>query len=350
MLLKSFSFLSLFTAAAVTAAVPDLPEPVTGNAVAATTVRGKTYLVSMLGMSAGKQATDIHNKVWMHTAGEFGWNAVAPVPLQQRARGRVAASATALNNNIFLFGGYSVNADGSRSTAPDSYRFDPVTQRYTRLNDIPVAVDDMVALPYQNRYIYLVSGWSDDGAVNLVQLFDNFTQRWSQATPFPGKAVFGLTGGITGNTMLVCDGVSLNYPANKPREFVSTPACWRGSIGSNPNKIEWQPVSHPTGTARYRMAAIGTQLNNENIIAFIGGSVTPHHHDGTGIQQQAAEPDAKVWVYSVPQQKWLAAADTSPVMDLRGLIDINGEIYSVGGMLNGRQVTNKVIRHDIKLK
>ncbi|MDX3774827.1 galactose oxidase [Chromatiaceae bacterium AAb-1] len=349
MLLKSFSCLSLLAVSATCAALPDLPEPVTNNAVASTTVRGKTYLVSMLGMAAGKQASDIHNKVWMHTLGDFGWTTVTPVPMQQRSKGRLAASAVALNNNFFLFGGYSLNNDGSRQTVPESYRFDPVNQRYTRLNDIPVPVDNAAALAYQNRYIYLINGWSNDGAVNLVQVFDNYTQRWSQATPFPGKAVFGLSGGIIGNTMLLCDGVTVQYHADKPREFVSSPACYQGNISTNANTIDWKPVPHPTGSARYRMGAIGTKLNGEDIIVFIGGSDTPYDYNTISYQQDTIKPDAKVWVYSVAQQKWLAAADTTPVMDLRGLLEINGEIYSVGGMQTGQQVTNKLIKHPIKL-
>ena len=199
MLLKFIGCLSSLTAAATclalsAAELPKLPEPVSNNAVASVTIRGKTYIASFMGIGPGKQHSDVHNKVFMHTLGEFGWHEMPDVPSQQRLQGRIAASAVALNNNFFVFGGFAVNADGTEQTAADSYRFDPITKRYTRLNDIPVPVDDAVALTYQNRYIYLVSGWSDHGNVNLVQVFDNYTQRWSQATPFPGKPVFCFAG------------------------------------------------------------------------------------------------------------------------------------------------------------
>lgn len=349
MLLKSLSYLSLLTAAASSIAIPDLPEPVSNNSLASTTVRGKTYIVSALGMGPGKQGSDLHNKVWMHTLGEFGWTELPEVPSQQRLTGRAAASAVSLNNNFFLFGGFTITADGTKQTAADSYRLDPVTKRYTRINDMPVPVDDAVALPYQNRYIYLVSGWSDHGNVNLIQLFDNFTQRWSQATPFPGKPVFGLAGGVIGDTMVLCDGVAIEYPTAKARNFVSEPACWQGVIGSKPNEIGWQQIPHPTGTARFRMAAAGVDINGEQAIVFVGGSSTPYSYNGVGFAGQNATPSSEVWVYSVNKQNWLKAANSNAVMDARSLLEINGELYTLGGMISGQQVTNKPIKHQIQL-
>jgi len=355
MLLKSISYLSslavVATCVAVSAAtLPDLPEPVSNNAVASTSTRGKTYIASFMGIAHGKQYSDIHNRVWMHTLGEFGWHDMPAVPSQQRLNGRVAASAVTLNNNFFIFGGFTINADGTEQTAQDSYRFDPVTKRYTKLNDMPVPVDDAVALTYQNRYIYLISGWSDHGNVNVVQLFDNYTQRWSQATPFPGKPVFGLAGAMVDNKMLVCDGVALQHYTDKKRSYQSEPACYLGTVGSNANNIDWRIVAHPTGQARYRMAGIDTSVNGKDVMVFIGGSTNPYNYNGIGYNGDASEPDAKVWVYSPAEQRWLSAADTTPVMDLRGLVKVDGEIYSIGGMTAGQQVSPKLIKHQIKLQ
>ncbi|MDP5134416.1 Kelch repeat-containing protein [Rheinheimera baltica] len=355
MLLKSIRYLSSLAAATTCMTIaasplPDLPEPVSNNAVASTTVRGKTYIVSFMGIGQGKQQTDIHNKVFMHTVGEFGWRAMPDVPSQQRLNGRIAASAVALNNNFFIFGGFAVNADGSEQTAQDSYRFDPVTQRYTKLNDIPVPIDDAVALTYQNRYIYIISGWSDHGNVNLVQLFDNYTQRWSQATPFPGKPVFGHAAAMVDNKMLVCDGVALEHFADKKREYVSEPACYLGEVGNNANVIDWRKVPHPTGTARYRMAGINTVVDGKAVMAFIGGTTNPYNYNGIGYNTVASEPDNSVWLFSPSEKRWLNAADTLPVMDLRGLVVIDGEVYSVGGMTDKQQVSNKLINHQIKLQ
>ena len=349
MLLKSFSYLSLLATSAAVMALPDLPEPVSNNAVASTSIRDKTYVMSATGLGPAKNSGAIHNKVWLHTLGEFGWTSLPAVPSQQRLAGRIGASAVALNNNFFIFGGRFVNNDGSVQTATDSYRLDPVTRRYTRLNDMPVPVDHAAAIPYQNRYIYLVSGWSDHGTVNLVQLFDNFTQRWSQATPYPGRPVFGLAGAIAANHLVVCDGVTVDYPKDQARELNRIAACWVGKLGSQPNSIAWQPISHPTGEARYRMAATTVTVNGEEMVAFIGGSHTPYALDGKGYAGQTAEPLAEVWLYAPLQQRWLKAADTEAVMDVRGVVEVNGHFYSLGGMLKQQEVTNKPIKHQINL-
>lgn len=349
MLLKSFPSLSLLLVSTAAIALPDLPEPVSNNAVASTHIRGKTYVLSATGLGPGKTSADIHNKAWLHTVGEFGWTSLPAVPSQQRLSGRIGASAVALNNNFFIFGGSFVAADGTAVTANDGYRLDPVTRRYTRLNDMPVPVDHAAAVAYQNRYVYLVSGWSDHGAVNLVQLFDNFTQRWSQATPFPGKPVYGLAGAIAAHHLVVCDGVTLTYPANQQRQRSHSAACWSGALGANPNVITWQEIPHPTGKARYRMAATAVTLNGEEIVAFIGGSDTAYSLNAIGYQGELAEPSAAVWLFSPRQQRWLDAADTTAVMDLRGVVELDGAFYSLGGMIHPQQVTNKPIKHQIKL-
>lgn len=329
-------------------ALPPLPEPVSNNAVASATVRGKTYVISMMGIGPGKTSQDLHNKVWVHTVGEFGWSSMPDVPSQSRLAGRVAANAVALNNNFFVFGGYSIDRQGNRTTSAESYRFNPVTQRYNRVNPIPVPVDDSLALTYQDRYIYLIGGWSDDGAVNLVQVFDNFTQQWSQASPMPGRATWGLAGALVEDTIVFCDGVGLNYQSGE-RVKATEPACYQGKINPrNALRIQWQPIPHPTGKARFRMAAIDTQVDGEPVAAFIGGSQTFYHFDGSNEQGKKAEPEANVWLYAPKKQQWLEAKPTTAVMDLQGLVKVNDQIYSIGGMLADQVVTPQVIPHAIE--
>lgn len=47
---------------------------------------------------------------------------------------------------------------------------------------MPVPVDDSVSLTYQDRYIYLVSGWHKDDNVLNVQMYDSQTDIWVPAT------------------------------------------------------------------------------------------------------------------------------------------------------------------------
>lgn len=339
--------IALFSVSAL--AIPELPEPVTNQVVLQTTVRGKSYLVSFAGLGAEKTAAASHNKAWQLTEGNATWQPVTPLPNQARKSGRIAASGLAMANNFFIFSGYSVAADGSETTLTDSYRFSPVTQTYTKLPDMPVPVDDSLAVSYQDRYIYLISGWHNDGNVNLVQVFDNFTQKWQQATPFPGTPVFGLAGAAVGNQLLVCDGVKLNYADGK-RSYAMENQCYLGTIDPKTAlKINWQPIAHHGQKARYRQAAIAITLQGEPMIALIGGSDNPYNFNGIGYNGAPAEPNAGIYVYALKQQRWLKAEPTSAVMDLRNLVSIQGDIYSVGGMLPGQNVTSKLIKHQIKL-
>lgn len=331
------------------AALPALPEPVSNQLVMQTTVRGKSYLVSFAGLGEAKTAAATHNKAWQLTEGNAMWQPVAPVPNQARTNGRLAATGLAMANNFFVFSGYSVAANGNETTLSDSYRFSPVTQTYTKLPEMPVPVDDSLAVSYQDRYIYLISGWHNDGNVNLVQVFDNFSQKWQQATPFPGTPVFGLAGAAVGNQLLACDGVKLNYADGK-RHYAMENKCYLGTIDSKSAlKINWQPIAHHGQNPRYRQAGIAVTLAGEPMIALIGGSENPYNFNGIGYNGQPSEPSAAVYVFALKQQRWLKAEPTEAVMDLRSLVSINGEFYSVGGMLPGQNVTPRLIKHQIKL-
>ena len=350
-LLLALTMLSATTTSFSTsaAALPALPEPVSNQLVMQTTVRGKSYLVSFAGLGESKTAASTHNKAWQLTEGNAMWQPVAPVPNQARTSGRLAATGLAMANNFFIFSGYSVAANGNETTLTDSYRFSPVTQTYTKLPDMPVPVDDSLAVSYQDRYIYLISGWHNDGNVNLVQVFDNFSQKWQQATPFPGTPVFGLAGAAVGNQLLACDGVKLNYADGK-RHYAMENKCYLGTIDSKSAlKINWQPIAHHGQNPRYRQAGIAVTLAGEPMIALIGGSENPYNFNGIGYNGQPSEPSSAVYVFALKQQRWLKAEPTEAVMDLRSLVSINGEFYSVGGMLAGQNVTPQLIKHQIKL-
>lgn len=286
----------------------------------------------------------------MLISGDSSWQKLPNVPNSLGHNGRLAMTATVLEQNFYLFGGYSVARDGTEVTQPDSYRFSVISKNYTKLPDMPVAVDDSVALSYQNRYIYLISGWHNDGNVNLVQVFDNFTQKWAQATPFPGAPVFGHAAAIEGNVMLICDGVATSLTPAGERNYVASPACYRGEIDrGNARKISWKAVPHPTGTARYRQAASPITVEGERYLAFFGGTTNPYNFNGIGYNGKPAEPDDKVWLYQLSTDNWRLAKTNTPMMDLRNLVEIDGALYTIGGMAAGQQVKSDFIKQQITL-
>ena len=137
-------------------------------------------------------------------------------PLKQ---GRLASIAVTVDNMIYLFGGYTVTENHEEKSMPDVYRFDPETREFKLFTQMPISVDDTVALVYRNRYIYLVSGWHDVGNIADVQILDTKTKKWFFATPFPGKPVFGHAAGIIGNQIIVADGVKVAAIVNEKRQY-----------------------------------------------------------------------------------------------------------------------------------
>ena len=263
----AISFASLATT------LPPLPEPISNNAVTLVKDKQHNYLLSFNGLTSAKDHNAVTNKAFMlklENDTETSWQTITPVPIAMpikskdghKLTGRLAAVATSINGLAYIFGGYTVDKDHSEVSVPDVYAFNPVDKSYTQLAPMPVPVDDSIALPYQNRYIYLVSGWHNDGNVNLVQVYDVKTNTWQQASPFPGRPVFGQAGAISNNQMIICDGVRVDVHLRKRRSYAAESACYVGEINqSSPHRISWHKVKHPTGTARYRMAAIGDEKN-----------------------------------------------------------------------------------------
>ena len=324
-------------------AAPPLPEPVTNNAVAALDLGGGRYfLVSFSGLGSAKTHADTHSNTWVWRS---GWQKWQPGPDVPDGGGRLASIAATANGKIWVFGGYTVADDGSEVSTPWVHSFDPVTMTFERVSAMPVPVDDTVAVVYQDRFIYLISGWHDDGNVNLVQRFDTGTNSWSQATPTPGPGVFGHAGGISGNRILYCDGVAIEAFADRRREFKAVDNCYLGIIDAdNGRRIDWRVVPAHPGLPRYRMAAVGAGSN----VWFFGGSENPYNYSGIGYDGEPSVPAEDALLYNLPSGMWgkmrIAGA---PTMDHRGLLLAAGAFITIGGMLDEQIVTPNVYSYDL---
>jgi N-acetylneuraminic acid mutarotase len=322
---------------------PDLPEAVTNNAVVKVETLKGVYFLSFMGLGQGKTFNDVHNKTWALKEGEKQWQLVKPVPSSSKLKGRLASVAVGIKDKAYLFGGYTVAENDSEVSSPDNYAYDVVHDRYQLIAASPVPVDDAVALVYQQRYVYLISGWHNDGNVNLVQVYDSDTDSWQQASPFPGAAVFGHAGGIVDNQLLVCDGVKVEVKESGKRSFSSQAACYSGLIDrKNINKIEWHSVPHPTGIARYRMAATGLSVPQPGIV-FVGGSLNPYNYNGIGYDGVPSTADNKLWFYNFDEKQWFIKNMSTASMDHRGLlISNNDNMIIIGGMRHQQEVSNQI--------
>lgn len=323
-------------------ALRPLPAPVTNNAVAGVTVNGHSYLVSFNGLAKGRAYSDTLSATYVMDVGRNEWTEAAPVP---GGVGRLASAAVSVGPLAYVFGGYSVAEDGTEVSTSWAHSFDPETGVFIELSSMPVPVDDAVAVTYADRYIYLISGWHDVGNVNLVQRYDTQTDSWDQATPIPGKALFGHAGGIVGNQVVYCDGVAIRSHTDRPRDYVASNECFLGIIDADDSRrIDWRSIAAHPGLPRYRMASAG--VPGLNAVLFIGGSDNPYNYSGTGYNGEPSEPSSGGLRFDLDSLKWQELKQSNPAsMDHRALAVLDGAWLTIGGMLAGQIVTDKVVAY-----
>ena len=322
---------------------PMLPFAVSNQAVAVHHAQDSTQIYSFAGLKQAKTWDAVTAEAFTCDLGTSTCRVLPPLP---DGVGRLAATAQAIGQTIYIFGGYAVAQDGTEVSTPEVWGFDIATETYARMVDMPVPVDDTVSAVFQDRYIYLISGWHKDNNVTDVQIYDTFKDEWASATPFPGKPVFGHAGGILGHTIAICDGVIIVPPseAGKSRSFEGISACWRGDISADDlTKISWRQLPQLPGKGHYRMAA--TKWPERNAILFVGGSDNPYNINGIGYDEVPSEPSAHVWAYDVVADKYFVVKDAPyATMDHRGLLQTKeNEFAVIGGMGEDQTVLQTIM-------
>lgn len=317
-----------------------LLDPTTNNAVAGYQMDGHEYLYSFSGLGWGKQPGDIHSNSYLVNVNEQFATDIPSVP---GGKNRLASIAVTVGDLIYVIGGYTVEPDGSEISTPEVYAFDPMNETYTEVSPMPTPVDDTVALVYQDRYIYLVSGWHNEGNVADVQVYDTLEDAWFEATAYPGSPVFGHAGGIDGNRLIIADGVAvLGKDENDRRIFGATDEVYLGTINpADPADITWTAMPPHPGNPLYRMAATG--VSGENLILFAGGSDNPYNFNGMGYNGEPSGPSASVFGFDLVQKEWrIFGSKPYATMDHRGLVQMGDRFYTLGGMAEDQEVIDTV--------
>ena len=327
------------------ASLPPLPMAVANNAVAAVKKGRRSYVVSFNGLGSDKTHADTLATTLVYDSRSKRWKSAEDVPGEV---GRLASVAATAGGIIYVFGGYTVAEEGSEVSTPWTHAFDPRSGAFTERAPMPVPVDDAVAAAYNDRYIYLISGWHDHGNVNLVQQYDTRTDTWAQATPTPGPAVFGHAGGIVENTILYCDGVAIQAHDDRRRDFVAVPDCYLGIIdGEDSRRIDWRTAKYHPGPPRYRMAAAG--IAEQNAVLFIGGSENPYNYNGIGYDGEPSTPAQDALLFDIDAQDWRTLPiEGEATMDHRGLVEFKGKWLTIGGMTADQRVTDAVFAYELE--
>lgn len=326
-------------------ALPALPVPTTNNAVAAAMVDGKSYLYSFLGLGAKKEFSSIHRECFRLDLATNAWERLPDVPT---ANGRLASTAQTVDGKIYLFGGYTVAENGDERSLPDVDVLDARTNTFSKAAPMPVPVDDAISVVWRDRFIILVSGWSDTDNVRDVQIFDTKTNRWAKTTPLPGPGLFGHAGAIVGDQIVIADGVKVVPPSEKGgrRSFSITGDCYIGRIRKGAHiRIDWRRIkAHPL-SPRYRMAA--GAIPGSTKILFTGGTENPYNYNGIGYNGVASTPAAYSITYDVRADRWDVIDGAPLTMDHRGLVSDGKRMYLIGGMNAQRDVVTSCWAFDI---
>ncbi len=321
-----------------------LPEPHTNNAVAVVASDDGASFWTFNGLGAGKSYQDVCKAVFVCKIPGGECRAAGDVPVEA---GRLASIAVFLHDRIFLFGGYTVAEDGTEISTPEVFAFNPETEEYKRHADMPTPVDDAVAFSYANRYIYLVSGWHDDGNVSLVQVFDSWEDKWFAASDYPGAPVFGHAGGAVGAKFIIADGVAVVGEKDGRRQFGAVDGAWLGEIDADdPAVITWRELPPHPGLPLYRMAAAGDPENNR--IVYYGGGDNPYNYNGVGYDGVPARASDILFAFELETDQWVELGRTGRAsMDHRGLMVWDGAYWTLGGMNNEAAVIGDFVRIDL---
>lgn len=316
-----------------------LPAPVSSNAVAALKTHGRLMLFSFMGIGAKKTWDAVTNSAYALDTDTGKWIPIRPVP---GTVGRTGAVAVPARESVFLFGGYVLDPQGGQVTVPDANVYEPTTDRWYRPDDVPVRVADAVAGVFRDRYIYLIGGWSRTDAVREVQMYDAEKNIWKQATPLTGPAVFGHAGAIVGDTIVYVDGTRRNPSPGSP-PLVASDECWMGKINrGDPTKIQWTKLPNHPGSARFRIAAGGSEKDNR--VYFTGGTESLYNYNGVGLDGKPAQPSPVTFAYNLKTSQWELMTDktANPSMDQRGLLITSRGLVLLGGMDKDQNVLKQV--------
>ena len=123
-----------------------------------------------------------------------GWKTLAPI-----ANGRHHAASAVLNGKIYFIGGQHKH-DGNLVTQADVECYDPATNKWTRVADLPRGRGHISQSCFAlNGKIFVIGGEiNHSDHVNDVTVYDPVTNQWEYWTPLPVSRASGISRPING--------------------------------------------------------------------------------------------------------------------------------------------------------
>jgi len=193
-------------------ALPELPVERGGGALQY--LDGKLHFFG--GLSFGQVSDTPEHWVLDLAGGGTSWVAAAPMP---SGRARNHLGAVVLGGKMYAVGGQHGHDEGLVTT-PYLDVYDPATNTWTELPDMPVAKSHISAATFvlQGR-ILTVAGETANGVwTTEIAAYDPVRNAWEELTPFPEKIYSGIARPMLGGIVYTTGGYSqrtwLGVPAN----------------------------------------------------------------------------------------------------------------------------------------
>jgi len=316
----------------------DLPEAVSNNAVSEANLKGNQYLYTFGGIDSSKSYSGIHQRSYRLNTTTGDWQQLDNLP---DSLGKIAMSANRIGDVIYIMGGYHVFEDGSEKSSDKVHRFSVKENKF--LSDglaIPTAIDDHVQFTYKDRYIFLITGWSDSTNVSLTQIYDSKENKWLEGTSPPEDEdyqSFGASGAVIGNTIYYYGGAN----SNREKKFSGQSVLRKGIIEDEDFTISWSKQNENVLPVMYRSAAV---TRNKHIL-FLGGSNETYNYDGIAYADDSPVPPSKVKMSLDTATGDISIFAAELPMDLRNVVQLGNDVIFVGGMENNQVVSKNVVLH-----
>lgn len=315
--------------------LPEMPEPVSNNAVCEALVNDTAYVYSFCGIDTTKIYSGIGLNSYRYNTITQEWSTLPDVP---DTLGKIAASANYVNGLIYIIGGYHVSPNSNEISSNKVHIFDPVSNTFlTDGTEIPIPIDDQVQAVWRDSLIYVVTGWSNFGNVNNVQIYDPFNDSWSIGTSTPNNnfyRAFGASGIFIEDTLFYNGGATGG-------SFNSTGKLRKGVIDPiDPTNITWTYSEDNPGAEGYRMSAV----NIQDKAFWIGGSGVTYNFNGIAYNGSGGVPPLnRILRYNANEGTWFEGLGAPyGVMDLRGAAQLSDtEFIICGGMMADQQVSKR---------
>jgi N-acetylneuraminic acid mutarotase len=265
------------------------------------------------------------------------WTAGAPLPVP---RSEVASAV--LGGRIVVLGGFL--ADGSSSARVD--RYDPATGGWSRLRNLPVAVNHPMAAA-DGRRLYLVGGYRDGTALRGAYVLDR-SGAWRALPPLPEARAAG-GAAVVGGRLYVVGGV------------VARGRLARETLVYDPATRRWSSIGGPTPREHLGVAALGGRIyavggrsagfdTNLDLVEELRPAAgawrelppVPGRRGGTGLAAARGllvsiggeEPGgtiAEVYAYELAERRWRRLADLPTPRHGLAVEAVGGRVFAIGG-------------------